>query len=187
MISPRMILRSASLAAVYVVAAGLIGDAISAQSSVPATDTAKTCQYDRAQMLALDYQSFDQTLNRGWRIVADRPGCDLRAADLVRDYRLSNKNLHPMLLWHEGQLRASGGSVSEAVPLMEQARPLSASIPGWNELVDATIAFLRKDRIAFDKAKTAIDAVPQARFAAAVDKLAHCFGMPYTQALACEK
>jgi hypothetical protein len=182
-----MIRKKFSLVVVFAIAAGVPGSAMSAQSNEPKADRNPSCQYDRAEMLAMDYQTFDQTLNHGWRAVADGLGCDLAAANLIRDYRIANNLPHPMLLWHEGQLRASGGFVSEAVPLMEQARPLSTSIPGWNELVDATIAFLRNDRAAFDKAKIAIEAIPQARFSDAVRKLGRCFGMPYMQALACKK
>lgn len=138
-------------------------------------------------MLAMDYPAFDQTMNHGWRALSDGLTCAVEAANLIHEYRIAKNPTHPMLFWHEGQLRASAGEVREALSLMEQSRSLSGSIPGWNELVDATIAFLRNDRAAFDKAHIAIDAVPQARFAQAVGKLSHCFGMSYTQALMCEK
>ena len=154
----------------------------------PSADSSASCQYDRAEMLAMDYVSFDQTPGHGWRaLTEDGFKCLVEGAKLISDYRTANNLPHPMLFWHEGQLRAANGSVREAVALMEQARPLSASIPGWEELVDATIAFLHNDRTAFDKASIAIDAVPQARFAGAVRKLGRCFGMPYLKALVCEK
>lgn len=121
------------------------------------------------------------------RAVADRPNCNVEAADLIRAYRTFTNNPHPMLFWHEGQLRAASGAIAEALPLMEKARPLASTIPGWNELVDATIAFLRNNRTAFDSSKAAMAAVPRAQFAAAVEKMGRCFGMPYMQALMCEK
>src|SRR4051794_36183667 len=47
------------------------------------------CYDDRAALLALDQKAFDQDLAGGWRAVAASPGCELAAADLIRDYRTS--------------------------------------------------------------------------------------------------
>lgn len=50
---------------------------------------APDCAYDRASMMALPQQAFDQDLN-GWRSLSMR-GCEAEAADLIRDWREDNK------------------------------------------------------------------------------------------------
>lgn len=120
------------------------------------------CAYDRERMLAMNEAQFDQdTSGGGWRALESRPGCELVAADLVRDYRLAHKEAGGLLVWHEAQLRAFGGQPKQAIVLMEQARgPAQTDRMGWNPYVDATIAFLRKDRTALAQAKAKLLAVP---------------------------
>lgn len=43
------------------------------------------CGHDRARLLSLDENEFDQDMAGGWRALAATPGCLLIAADLVRD------------------------------------------------------------------------------------------------------
>ena len=176
-----------ALLAVAVIS-GLQLPVLSAESNGSPADAGGSCSYDRAKYLALDYQTFDQTPNRGWRDLAAGDKCLAEAADLIRDYRTTNNLPHPMLFWHEGQLRALNGSVSQAIPLMEMSRPLAAGISGWNEYVDVTVAFLRKDRAAYDKARAALAAIPKAPYLGVVDRLGQCFGNSYKQSYrACEK
>jgi hypothetical protein len=119
------------------------------------------CDVDRARLLALDETQFDQDESGGWRTLAARPGCDLAAADLLRDYRQLHRNEAGIMYWHEGQLRAFAGQPQEAIALMERSRkPGAADRAGWNPYVDATIAFLRKDRAALDNARLRLAAVP---------------------------
>lgn len=126
-----------------------------------AATPADPCAYDRRKTLALDEQSFDQDLNGGWRVLEDKPQCELVAADLVRDYR----NLHrgPMdwsLFWHEGQLRAGAGQTRAAIRLFEQARRPGMQT-SWNLYVDGTIAFLRHDRTALQTVRDKLAALPR--------------------------
>jgi hypothetical protein len=115
--------------------------------------------------------------------------------------------------WHEAQLRAFEGQSKEAIVLMEGARkPAQADRAGWNLYVDATIAFLRKDRPALERARQALALVPapvgegippvrdgymEADFADGqkrrirwppnidvVEGLLHCFDKPYGDAYA---
>jgi hypothetical protein len=121
--------------------------------------SAMACDYDRARLLALDEAQFDQ-YESGWRALASKPGCDLAAADLLRDYRQAHRNEAGLLYWHEGQLRAMAGQSREAIALMERARkPADADRAGWNPYVDATVAFLRRDRPALDDARVKLAAV----------------------------
>jgi len=128
------------------------GGSAAAQSS--------SCEVDRARLLALDEQQFDQDQSGGWRTLADTPGCNLAAADLLRDYRQAHHNEAGILYWHEGQLRAFSGQSEQAIVLMNKShKPAAQDRAGWNQYVDATIAFLRKDRAALDKANAALAAV----------------------------
>lgn len=118
------------------------------------------CSFDRARLMALDQQHFDQDTKGGWRAVAHRSGCMSIAADLIRDYRQAHHSQSSTLYWHEAQLRANAGDYKQAIPLMEQSRePKKKDFIGWNDYVDATIAFLRKDRAALADARAKLAAV----------------------------
>lgn len=121
----------------------------------------KSCVYDRARLLALGENQFDQNLSGGWRTLSSTPGCELAAADLLHDYREAHHRESGLLYWHEAQVRALAGQYKEAIALMEHARmPAGADKAGWNPYVDATIAFLRKDRTALEQARVRLAAVP---------------------------
>lgn len=162
------------------------------------------CSVDRAALLALDQNSFDQDLKGGWRAIADRPGCELVAADLLREYRLAHpESRNPgILYWHEGQIRAIAGDAQGAVPLLEQSRKVTDGF-GWNPYVDATVAFLRGDRTRLEAARQSLAAIsPPADWEQmvadvkaksgmqmtwppnldVVDGLIACFGKPYREA-----
>jgi hypothetical protein len=124
-----------------------------------------SCAYDRAALLALAQPAFDQDMTGGWRALANR-GCGLAAADLIRDWRA----VHPMtpshasiLFWHEGQLRANAGQDAAAISLFDQSRKTPADDHGlgWNLYVDGSIAFIRRDRTAFEAARAALAALPR--------------------------
>jgi len=119
------------------------------------------CGHDRARLLALDENQFDQDMAGGWRALASIPGCALVAADLLRDYRKAHHQDSGLLFWHEAQVRADAGQYPEAIALMKQAyKPTEADKAGWNPYVDATIAFLGRDRAALVQAKAKLAAVP---------------------------
>jgi len=156
------------------------------------------CTVDRERLLALNPQAFDQDMKGGWRKLAENPQCRAAAADLIRDYRNRHENEWMMLIWHEGQMRADVGQTAEAIALFEQCRTPSSSSPGWNQYVDATIAFLRQDRKAFEAARAALSRIPEPPGfhakdpagrqiswplnLAVVDGLGRCFGLPYREA-----
>lgn len=120
------------------------------------------CAYDRAALMALDQDAFDQDMNGGWRALEDR-GCDAEAADLIRDYRQAKSRPHPSILyWHEGQIRATLGQNDAAIALFNAARKPSAEDTfGWNFYVDGSIAFLRHDRAGLQSARDALAQVPE--------------------------
>jgi len=155
------------------------------------------CAVDDRAMLALGLDAFDQDMDGGWRALARQPGCEARAADLIRDYRAFAQRRIGLLYWHEAQLRANLGETSAAVALMERARKPDDS--AWNFYVDASIAFLRGDRAALARAREGLAALPapedfreqvlpngyRVRWPMnldAVDALVRCFGRPYRDA-----
>ncbi|RDE06385.1 hypothetical protein [Sphingomonas aracearum] len=166
------------------------------------------CTYDRAAMLALDQQAFDQDMTGGWRGLSQR-GCEAEAADLIHDWHTAHPPQDPtragLLFWHEGQLRANLNQKTQAIALFEQARKTEEQDAGfgWNLYVDGSIAFLRGDRAAFDAAHARLAALPRpAGFDPrgpdgkpvairwpmnlnVLDGFARCWGMPYKQAYGC--
>ncbi|MEH3103597.1 MAG: hypothetical protein PGN12_06790 [Sphingomonas phyllosphaerae] len=161
-------------------------------SSQRATPAAETCSYDR-EKLALGFDAFDQDMKGGWRALADKPGCGKAAADMIRAYRLNYQERIHLLYWHEAQLRASNGDYAAAIPLMEKSRqPPTQDDFGWNPYVDATIAFLRNDRVALLAARRRLTAVTKPSDLPAtekwppnltvIDRLIQCFGVPYQAA-----
>jgi len=130
-------------------------------SAIAAASPAPACAYDRDRLLSLDQNAFDQDLNGGWRALADKPGCRLAAADLLRDYRQAHHSTDRILFWHEGQLRAEAGEDQAALALFEQSRAKEPDAFGWNLYVDGTIAFLRHDRAALQAARDKLAKVPK--------------------------
>ncbi|MDO5506607.1 MAG: hypothetical protein Q4F49_10035 [Pseudoxanthomonas suwonensis] len=123
--------------------------------------TADPCAHDREAMLALDEAAFDQDMTGGWRVVASVPGCQRVAADLIADWRRTNPQAGGIVSWHEGQLRAGAGQYPQAAILMAAARkPPEADKAGWNAYVDASVAFLQRDRDALLAARERLQAVP---------------------------
>lgn len=172
--------------------------------ALPAPD----CRYDRAAMLALDYDAFDQDMAGGWRGLSNR-GCTAEAANLIRDWRTAHGSDAPdvrLLFWHEGQMRVEIGQKQQAIALFERSRK-PAEIDrgwGWNLYVDGTIAFLRGDRSGLERARAALAALPRPpelaqtvgpdgkpiklqwpRNLNMLDGFRRCWNQPYRQALAC--
>jgi hypothetical protein len=87
------------------------------------------CTYDRAAMMTLPQQAFDQSATGGWRELSMR-GCEAEAADLIRDWRETNKSERnaSILYWHEGQLRADLEAVMDLEdrvfhPILDECLP----------------------------------------------------------------
>jgi hypothetical protein len=162
------------------------------------------CAFDRAKMLALDEQAFDQDFTGGWRTLESEE-CWLVAADLIRDYRLARAPSSKILFWHEGQMRAFAGQTEPAILLFETTREPVNDWFGWNLNVDATIAFLNKDKPALLKARATLAKIlkpenvdltfkdAQGRVVKftwppnlhVIDGFIKCFEMPYDKAYGC--
>jgi len=124
---------------------------------------AASCGYNLEEMLELDQSAFDQDLNGGWRPLGQREGCELAAAELIREWRHIKRNHASILYWHEGQLRAQGGQTQQAIALFGLTRKSVDNDAdfGWNHYVDGTIAFLERDRDALARAIERLRAVPE--------------------------
>lgn len=125
--------------------------------------TASECGYDKSAMLALNENAFDQDLSNGgggWRKIANIPGCEIAAADLIAAYKQKHGLDTPILNWHEGQMRASAGQTKRAIELLSSARKNEMGQEAWNAYVDATVAFLRKDKPVLLAARDGLMRVP---------------------------
>lgn len=168
------------------------------------------CSYDRAAMLALSPVVFDQDLDKGWRAIGNRMGCAAETADLIAAYRgsrsMTGSDLS-MNRFHEAQLRAEAGQYERAIPLFEQTLGGFEDDP-WDLKVQATIAFLRRDRATIEAIRTRLAARPKPPgfdemvaiphypgfplpkitwppYLDEVDGLLRCFDEPYAVAYGC--
>jgi hypothetical protein len=111
--------------------------------------------------MALDFEAFDQDMEGGWRYYGNQMQF-ATAAKLIEDYLEVHpeieENHRTVMHWHAGQMFAMDGQEELAVLHMEQSRK-EDNIMMWNEYLDATIAFLKKDRTAFDQNIKAIEAM----------------------------
>lgn len=150
-------------------------------ASVPAASHAEqpaagSCEYDRAAMLRLDRNTFDQDDNLGWRKLGNRAECRTAAADLIALYieahreELARVWQIPSFKWHEATTRAFAGDTPRAIGLMHQSlKPevgpeafagwTAYALP-WNDYVKATIAFLERDADGLAKARERLAASP---------------------------
>lgn len=169
------------------------------------------CPHDRAALLAQPVKQFDRTRDQGWRVLGEKPGCERLGAELIRDYREANSAALTLserrgLAWHEGQLRAAIGETDRAAALLEYSR--KDDDDDTDRLYGAaTVAFLRRDRMALQRARDALASLPEpAAFKAAaararaqhnldvrwppnldvVDGLIACFEQPYAEAYGCK-
>ena len=168
------------------------------------------CPRADSAMLALPIRDFDQT-DAGWRSL-DREGCEADTADLIARYRAVNaealaEGAGDTLIWHEGQLRASAGQTEAAIPLLLHGR--DAESDATQPYVDATVAFLRRDRSALLAARERLVGLPvPAQFQRALDRFKAsyptlpaptwplnldkvdgfiaCFDRPYREAYVCD-
>lgn len=127
------------------------------QLSATARDRLADCGVGEARfdaLMALDPQSFDQDFSGGWRPVGDEPGCERAAADLLIAYMDHSPHFNPgqpgVIGWHAGQMLAMAGQAELAIAYFDAARGGS---PEWNLYVDATLAFMRRDRNAAEVAR----------------------------------
>lgn len=121
---------------------------------ITTTALASPCDFSANQldeMLAMDFQSFDQTDGKGFRELEDR-GCWLNAAILIDSWHLQNKMTlkdwqERISYFHAGQAFSCAGTAlySAAIKRFERSfnpGEKSDADLAWNSYVAATIAFL---------------------------------------------
>lgn len=181
---------------------------LAAIGALQAAEPVDPCAHDRAALLALSPEAFDQRMDSGWRPLASRPECREVAADLLAEYRAANwGSLSPDELhvnyWHEGQIRASLGQTARATRLLLAGVNPGGEANGFEEYAIGTVAFLNGDREALQAARDRLAATPAPadwpdRVAAireqlgvevqwpmnlnVLDGLLACFGQPYRDA-----
>lgn len=131
-----------------------------ALSTAGASSMPADCAFNREVLLNLDYRSFDQDTQGGWRALAGK-GCYREAADLIRDWRLQHNDSRYILFWHEGQSRAFDGNYQAAVSLFDQSRRPAEDRIGWNLYVDGSVAFLRGDMPKLQAARSKLAQMPK--------------------------
>jgi hypothetical protein len=151
-----------------------------------------------------DYKSFDQAQKSGWRQLAQE-GRFKEAAKLIDRYRERNKSLDVSqvvnLLFHAGQLYAFADSYDMAVERFKKAKydpipdvepaQMKAFFEEWNVYVDATIAFIKKDRMKLLACRTRMANIPNISREMSnldvVDSLIRNFDKPYSEAYGAQK
>ncbi len=152
----------------------ILGALLAATTALGETD--RTCDVDLAKMLSLSQRDFDQDPNKGWRPLYQKSGCRSAAADLIRAYIDANGEEGIMMTFHEGLMRAMDGDIQPAIVLLERTyTPANKrDLYGWNHYVDATVAFLRRDKARLRNARERLTAVPRPENFESVDS----FGKP---------
>ena len=140
-----------AIGASVLTAIGLLADAQTEQSSA----------YDFDAMLALDQAGFDQDMDGGWRPLAKIAGCEQATADLIKTWRETNGDKVTnagILYWHEGQMAANANDYNRAIAAFENARN---GQPDWDHYVDASLAFLKRDKPRLMAVRDVMAALPE--------------------------
>lgn len=171
----------------------LLSGAPAMSMTMPAADD--NCVLDAvgaAKMIEASYQDFDETMDgaESWRPLLER-GCYRAAAKIIAEYVAAHESeLSPVqkrtLRFHAGQTLAMGGHDGAAIAWIEASKDAAAS-GEWNAYVDATAAFLHKDRPRLVAARTAYasqkDSSPMRK--QLIEGFSACMEQTYNEAMAC--
>jgi hypothetical protein len=146
------------------------------------------------EFMKQDYLTFDQT-NKGWRsLIFGGRECDLTIALLIDSYNLGHQGkLKPsqerILYWHAGQSFGFLKLYDLAVARFSNSfDPTEAPNPEfhWNAYARASIAFLKKDKDALQKAHDEFSPVAPAELNnfKIVERFIRCFDSSYFDAYA---
>lgn len=144
------------------------------------------------EMLAMNYKSFDQTPESGWRTLA-ADGKYAEAASTIDAYLEANQDLPDsqtrILMFHAGQMYAYARKNETAKQRFLESfvdeEPEDSPIR-WNAYVRATIAFLDQDRQELERCRDVIAAGPKLGEVIpnldVVESLLNQLGEPYAKA-----
>ncbi len=137
--------------------------------SQPAQKAAAECGTDQpGKYMNQSPKEFDQTLDKGWREIGDKEGCERAAADLIAMYRDEVLAQDVAGLdWHEAQLRAASGDTDRAIELFRRnlafKRKLAEQIGDQADVLyaEATIAYLERNRPLLVAKRAELAALPK--------------------------
>ncbi|MCC5879781.1 MAG: hypothetical protein JJU03_07800 [Idiomarina sp.] len=142
--------------ALLCIAIGLNSAKVSAETDL--------CEYDEAEMLALDPWDFDQHPDKGWRRFETEEACFEVAADLIHTYyqnREMPEGFRRLMIFHEGQFRAEIGQTDAAISLFRQSENPGEDSEVRRHYLAATIAFLEDDLETLKASREKLAAVPK--------------------------
>jgi hypothetical protein len=137
--------------------------------------------------LSLSPWTFDQDSTTGWRANHDPKQQIATILRYLRRYAASSTRWRPetpkgghdvepsLLIFHVGQIYANLGNVSDAIGFFSRAGKTTDA--HWNNYVQATIAFLKRDRAAFERY-----ASPENYNKETLDRLRQHWGQSYATA-----
>ena len=140
--------------------------------------------------LELSVDAFDQTEGQGFRALA-AAGCSREAGDLIEAWIAKHTPAPSHVHWHLAQQRAEHDDRPAAIAAAKRSlKPDEAADAAfkWNDYVLATIAFLERDRAAFDRHRAVLAAATShdgnAMNLKLIDALGRHFDLDYRQAVA---
>lgn len=156
----------------------------------PATDCAALYAAHLRSDLELSVDAFDQTEGQGFRALAVA-GCSREAGDLIEAWIAQHSPPPAHVYWHLAQQRAEHDDRLAAIAAARRSlKPDEAADAAfkWNDYVHATIAFLERDRTAFDRYRNVLAAATahdgNAMNLRLIDALGRHFDLDYRQAVA---
>ncbi len=168
-----------------------LGSANGLPASAPdsSSDCAASYQTHLSTDLDLSVDAFDQTEGQGFRALA-RSGCYREAGDLIEAWMKRREVVPSHVHWHLAQMRAHHDDRPAAIVAARRSlRPDEAPDAAfkWNDYALATIAFLERDRTAFDRHRNALAAAALLHAGNAlnlklIDLLGRHFELDYLQA-----
>ena len=176
-------------AALFVVTSLLLG---LAACSRPNHNTSASGKNILPENLELDYDTFDQQTGQGWRKIAEE-GKYREAAELIDVYEREKEGLENWqkitLRFHAGQLYAFANMYELAITRFKSSlyekEPPNHPVR-WNAYVNATIAFLEKDKEKLMECREEIAKGPKFKGKIpnleVVDKFIKYFDEPYSVA-----
>ncbi|GJM05811.1 MAG: hypothetical protein DHS20C09_18070 [marine bacterium B5-7] len=94
--------------------------------------------------MALSYEQFDQTMDAGFRPLAQQ--CKAPAIDLIKNYIVLNQAEQDSLRWHIAQLSGEVGRINEAILYAKSTyRQTETGDFKWNDYVSGYIAYWQQD------------------------------------------
>lgn len=153
------------------------------------SDCAASYQTHLRTDMDLSVDAFDQTEGQGFRALA-RAGCYREAGDLIEAWMKRRDAVPSNVHWHLAQMRAHHddrpAAIAAARRSLQPAEAPDATFK-WNDYALATIAFLERDRTAFDRHRDALAAAASLHAGNAlnlklIDMLGRHFELDYLQA-----